>query len=184
MHRLALHGLPGAGKSTFARLLTKQLDAAGVTSTIVKVGAPLYELQALIHTVAGRPLLSPAVQDGLLLNDLAGHLRRINPTALTDLFAAKVATAAPATVMVCDDMRAPDVDALVALGFLLIEVHAPEDTRRARKQARGDLTTGDEEHPSEAPIGRVPYYRVANHGGLAALRAQAAFLIDQLAVKA
>ncbi|MER5648697.1 AAA family ATPase [Streptosporangium sp. NPDC002524] len=184
MPRLALYGLPGVGKSTFAHLLTKQLEAAGVSSAVVKIGAPLYELQTLIHTVAGRPLLTPTVQDGLLLGDLAEHLRRINPASLTDLFAAKVSAAPAETVLVCDDMRAPDVDALERLGFLLVEIHAPQEVRQGRGQARGDLTAGREDQPSEAPIHRTPYHRVANHGGLAALRGQAAALIERLEVKA
>ncbi|MEV0830194.1 AAA family ATPase [Nonomuraea rubra] len=180
MHRIALFGLPGAGKSTFATLLVEEFDKAAISAAIVKIGAPLYELQSLIHTLAGQPLLSASQQDGLLLNDLAGHLRRINPAVLTDLFAARVTSAAPGTGLVCDDLRAPDVDAVEQLGFVLVEVQAPEAVRQARKQRRGDLTPGREDHPSEAPIDRKPHYRVANDSTLTALRHEAATLIKRL----
>ncbi|PZG45880.1 hypothetical protein C1I98_15115 [Spongiactinospora gelatinilytica] len=183
MPKLALYGLPGAGKSTFARLLATQAEAAGVPCKVVKIGAPLYELQALMYTLAGRPLLSPTTQDGLLLSDLARHLRRINSTSLTDLFAAKVAAVPAGTILVCDDMRAPDVEAVTRLGFLLVEVHAPQETRWPRRQARGDLTLAREDHPNEVPVHRTPDHRVANDGGLAALRGQAATLIERLGVK-
>ena len=174
MPRLARYGLPGAGKSTFAHHLTKQLEGAGVPSAVVKIGAPLYELQALIYTVAGRPLLEPAAQDGLLLADLAGHLRGIYPTSLSDLFAAKVAAAPAETVLVCDDMRVPDVDAVTGLGFLLVEIAAPDPLRRQRKQGRADLSPGDEQRPNEAPVHARPWRRVDNAGSLDQLRAEAA----------
>ncbi|PZG09156.1 hypothetical protein [Nonomuraea aridisoli] len=166
MPNIALYGLPGAGKSTFARLLTQQLGTSGVPCALVKIGAPLYELQALIYSVAGRPLLEPTAQDGLLLADLAGHLRRINPTSLTDLFAAKVAAAPSGSVLVCDDMRAPDVEAVTDLGFRLVEITAPEPLRCRRRQSRGDLSQGDEQHPSEAPVEAQPWLRVHNDGDL------------------
>jgi chloramphenicol 3-O-phosphotransferase len=180
MHRIALYGLPGAGKSTFAQLLVEEFDRVAIPVVVVKVGAPLYELQALIHSLAQRPMLTPVQQDGLLLNDLAGHVRRINPQALTDLFAAKVAAAAPGTALVCDDMRAPDVEAIERLGFVLVEVCAPDSVRRARKHGRGDLTAGREDHPSEAPIDRAPRYGVVNDAGMEALREQAASLVKHL----
>lgn len=182
MLKIALYGKPGAGKSTFARLLTQHLQARDTPCAVVKIGAPLYELQALLYTIAWRPLLEPTAQDGLLLADLAGHLRRINPSSLTDLFAAKMATAPAGAALVCDDMRAPDVEAVKKLGFMLVEIQAPQQVRQARKHARGDLASGSEEHPTEAPVGCAPDYQVVNDGDVAALRGQAAALIEWLEV--
>lgn len=162
MARIALYGRPGAGKSTFAGLLAQEVEAAGAGVVRLRLGAPLYELQAVVHAVAGRPLLDGGVQDGLLLNALGEHLRRINPHALTDAFARRVRQAElgrPGAVLLCDDMRAPDVEAVAGLGFVLVEVTAPDPVRRRRKHARGDLSAGDEGHSTEAPVparGGVP----------------------------
>lgn len=81
MPRLALYGRPGAGKSTFAGMLLEELRAEGVLSRRLRVGAPLYELQALIRAAAGRPLVSGDEQDGRLLNLLGAEMRRINPAS-------------------------------------------------------------------------------------------------------
>ncbi|MFI6296640.1 ATP-binding protein [Nonomuraea sp. NPDC050790] len=180
MLRIALYGKPGVGKSTFARLLIQHLQTRDTPCAVVKIGAPLYELQALLYTIAGRPLLEPTAQDGLLLGDLAGHLRRINPSSLTELFAAKVAAAPAEAVLVCDDMRAPDVEAVKELGFVLVEVQAPQHLRQARTHARGDLTPVSEDHPGEAPVGCTADHRVVNDSDLAALRAQAAALVERV----
>lgn len=179
MRRIALYGRPGVGKSTFGELLGQELAGAGGRALVVRLASPLYELQALVYTVAGRPMLVGARQDGALLNSLGGHLRRINPGALTNAFTARVCQAErehPLAVLVCDDMRAPDVGALIALGFDLVEVIAPEHVRQARKRARADLTAGDDGHPTEAPVDTVPWRRVDNSGDLEQLRRLAADL--------
>ncbi|MEU1621479.1 ATP-binding protein [Streptomyces sp. NPDC005722] len=183
MGRLALYGRPGAGKSTLTHLLIEQCEEAGLQALVVKLGAPLYELQALIHAMAGQPMLAGGQQDGLLLNDLGAHLRRINPDALTAPFAARVAQATsvmPDVVLVCDDVRAPDVEAVVALGFTLVEVTAPEDLRRARKLARGDFSAGADSHPTEAPLSVTPALRIGNDRTLEHLRARAAHLVHEV----
>ncbi|MEV4383271.1 hypothetical protein [Streptosporangium sp. NPDC049644] len=183
MIKVALYGRPGAGKSTFGVSLGQEFMAAGVPVVPLKLAAPLYTLQAVVHVFAGRPLLGPGQQDGLLLNDLAGHLRRINSAALTDPFARRVIQAAekhPGGVVVCDDMRAPDVEVLVELGFLLVEVWAPERVRQARKQARGDLSPGADDHVTELPPDCVPHHRVINDGGLEQLQGRAAELVREV----
>lgn len=177
MRRIALYGKPGAGKSTFAGILTDEFEASGARVVVVKLAAPLYELQAVIHAMAGAPLLDSAAQDGRLLNDLGVHLRRINPDALTDAFSRRVAQAErdwPDAVLLCDDMRALDVEAVTCLGFDLAEVVAPDAARSARKQARADLSAGDEDHPTEAPVAATPRWRVVNDGSLDVLRVLAA----------
>ncbi|MEU5425815.1 hypothetical protein AB0H73_09430 [Streptomyces olivoreticuli] len=179
MRRIALSGPPGAGKSTLASLLGQEVVAAGEEILTVKVGAPLYEAQSLVHALAGRPLLEGGRQDGVLLNFLGAHMRRINPDALTEAFARRVEQAEqlkPRAVLLCDDLRAPDVEAVTKLGFVLVEVSAPEAVRRERRRMRGDLSLGDEKHPTEEPVTAVPWRRVDNDGSLASLRAKAAAL--------
>lgn len=174
-----MYGRPGAGKSTFGELLVQELAGAGVRALVIRLACPLYELQALVYAVAGRPMLVGTGQDGALLNSLGGHLRRINAGALTDAFNARVRQAErehPRAVLICDDMRAPDVGSLIALGFDLVEVIAPEQVRRARKVARADLSAGDEGHPTEALVDAVPWRRVDNAGDLDQLRRLAADL--------
>lgn len=183
MIKLALYGKSGAGKSIFGAFLGQEFTAVGMPVVPLKLAAPLYTLQAVIHVFAGRPLLDPGQQDGLLLNDLAGHLRRINSAALTDPFARRVAQAAekhPGGVVLCDDMRAPDVEVLVELGFLLVEVRAPERVRQARKHAREDLSPGADDHVTELPPDCAPYHRVINDGDLEQLQGRAAELVREV----
>ncbi|MFF6829886.1 hypothetical protein [Streptomyces longwoodensis] len=183
MPRIALYGRPGAGKSTFATALCDEGRRAGVQVQRLKLAAPLYEVQALVYALAGRPLLESGAQDGLLLNVLGEAMRRINPEALTGPFAARVQQAEarfPNAVLICDDMRAPDVDALAGLGFRLVEVTAPEELRVRRKQQRADLAAGDDHHCTEAAISLEPWQRVHNAGSLAALREQAARMVREV----
>ncbi|MEU7183898.1 MULTISPECIES: ATP-binding protein [Streptomyces] len=182
MTKFALYGRPGAGKSTFAVLLAQELAAAGAEVVRLKLGAPLYELQAVVHAMAGCPLLDGGEQDGQLLNALGAQLRPINPHALTEVFARRVRQAGqsrPHAVLVCDDLRAPDVEAVTALGFVLVEVSAPDPVRRLRKQARADLSAGGEDHPTEAPVDAVPWRRVDNAGSFDDLRGHAAHMAGE-----
>ncbi|WP_182884198.1 ATP-binding protein [Microbispora sp. H10885] len=183
MIKVALYGKPGAGKSTLAELLNREFSAMGRPVVTLKLAAPLYTLQAVIHTFAGRPMTDGSQQDGLLLNDLAAHLRRINPAALTEPFARRLAQAAalhPDGVALCDDMRAADVEALRALHFTLVEVSAPEELRRTRKAARNDLSPGNDDHPTEAVPTCEPHHRVINDGDVHLLRRRAAELAREV----
>ncbi|MBK3587391.1 ATP-binding protein [Streptomyces sp. MBT57] len=180
---IALFGKPGAGKSTCAELLQQECSASGPSMRIVKIADPLYRLQRTVYEAAGVPAPVAGVQDGQLLNTLGAHLRRINPTCLTDAFAARVAAVhseAPDAVVVCDDMRAPDAAALAGMGFLLVEITAPDEVRTTRKALRGDLSPGDERHCTERPIEVEPWRRITNSGGLEFLRRQAAGLLAEV----
>ncbi|MEU3356088.1 ATP-binding protein [Streptomyces sp. NPDC037389] len=183
MPKVALNGLPGAGKTTLVKLLAQEVSRAGAEVLTLKLAAPLYELQSVVYAVAGRPLLEGHEQDGQLLNFLGSHLRQINPHALTEAFGQRVRHAErvkPSAVLLCDDLRAPDAEAVTRLGFALVEISAPEELRRARKQARADLTPGDEQHPTEAPLEVAPWRRVENAGSLQELREQAAQIAKEL----
>ncbi|WP_328955074.1 ATP-binding protein [Kitasatospora purpeofusca] len=183
MRRIATYGRPGAGKSTLTGMLQEQLTSRGLTVVKIRLAEPLYALQGTIYHTAGRKLASAEQQDGQLLNALGAHLRRINPTALTDAFANKVNAAVeqePDAVVLCDDARAADIDALHDLGFSFVQVWAPDDLRTHRKAGRGDLAPGDENHPTEAAITITPQYRVENTGSLEMLRVRAAELAAEV----
>ncbi|MFF4716546.1 hypothetical protein ACFY2V_34900 [Streptomyces eurythermus] len=183
MRKIALHGKPGAGKSTLADMLAQECARAGAPVRKLKLGAPLYDVQALVYTLAGRPLVDNTVQDGPLLNALGSAMRRINPDALIEPFAARVQQAeqlCPQVVLICDDMRAPDAEAVISLGFRLVKVTAPDELRLQRKERRGDLAAGDDEHSTEATVAAPEWRRVENTGSLDDLRVQAADLVSEV----
>jgi hypothetical protein len=135
---------------------------------------------SLLRVSSSSAATAPA---GSQLNDLGAHLRRINPAALTDMFAQRVAQAFedhPGSVLVCDDMRGADAPAVLGLGFTLVAVRAPESLRRSHKQARGDLSAGRDDHATEAPVECDPHHVVDNDGSLELLRARAADLVRRV----
>ncbi|MFD8261357.1 AAA family ATPase [Streptomyces griseoluteus] len=183
MPKIALYGHPGAGKSTFAAALAEECERAGAPVCRLKLGAPLYAVQSVVYAVAGRPLSDTGVQDGPLLNALGSAMRRINPEALTAPFAERVREAEaldPKAVLICDDMRASDMSAVLTLGFHLVEVAAPDGVRRRHKAGRGDLAAGDDSHPTEAPVTGRPWWRVDNDGTIEQLRGEATRLVREV----
>ncbi|MFI1204846.1 hypothetical protein ACH4VR_36375 [Streptomyces sp. NPDC020883] len=183
MHKIALHGRPGAGKSTLAGLLIEECGRAGMPVQRLKLGTPLYEAQALVYALAGKPLLDTDVQDGPLLNALGEAMRRINPQALTAPFTYRVQQAEqlrPEGMLICDDMRAPDVEVVIGLGFRLVEVVAPDELRLRRKKERADLAAGDDNHTTERPITATPWQRVHNSGSREDLRAHATRILGEV----
>ncbi|MFD5423812.1 hypothetical protein ACFWJT_38075 [Streptomyces sp. NPDC127069] len=183
MPKIALYGLPGAGKSTAAQVLTQELASLGVEVVRLRLAEPLYEAQWAIYVMAGRPLADETQQDGQLLNMLGTQMRRINPDALTDPFTFRARQAekeSPNAVLLCDNLRAPDVETVTGLGFRLVEITAPSDLRRSRRQERGDLSVGDESHPTEAPLEVEPWRRIDNAGDLTAYQRRLALLAQEL----
>ncbi|MFD8148138.1 hypothetical protein [Streptomyces sp. NPDC059708] len=183
MPKIALYGLPGAGKSTAAQVLTQELALQGVEVVRLRLAEPLYEAQRAVYALAGRPLSDDTRQDGRLLNLLGTQMRRINPDALTGPFTFRVRQAeadSPKALLLCDDLRAPDVETVTGLGFRLVEITAPTALRRSRRQARGDLSAGEENHPTEVPPAVEPWRRIDNTGDLAAYRQRLAALAREL----
>jgi hypothetical protein len=149
---------------------------------VLRLAEPLYQLQMLVYQYAGAPLPDPQVQDGALLAELAAHLRRISPSALTDHFAARLARCeqGPPAVVVCDDMRGADAEALAGLGFVFVHVQAPASMRAERRRRRGDLTAVDESHPNEAAVASDSTCLIVNDGTLAELELHARALAEEL----
>lgn len=180
--RVALFGLPGAGKSTTVSLLTAALEDADRKVTVVKLAEPLYDVQHAFYRRAG-VALAIGRQDGALLNFLGSHFRRIDPEFLLRDFTLRcdAARLTGADVLLCDDARPVDLDGLVARGFRLVRVSASEALRLERKDRRGDQTAGQDDHPTElgdAPV--PPAFELRNDGSLAALEAQVAALVGGL----
>ncbi|MEU6357423.1 hypothetical protein ABZ896_50360 [Streptomyces sp. NPDC047072] len=141
--RVAIVGHSGSGKSTCAATLREYATEQGIGFARIPLARPLYELQDRVYTTAGTPLGAGA-QDQVLMEDLAGHLRRLNPRALVDDFAARLADCT-AGLVVNDDLRDPFVDApaLRELGFRILRVTCDERLRLARLADRADLTRAD-----------------------------------------
>lgn len=138
--KLALYGLSGSGKSTVAAALNKSLTQRGRRVEVVKLAAPLYQLQASIYATAGRDI-GPWEHDNELLRTLASQLRRINPDFIADDFLSRV-RASTADVVINDDLRDGRVDypRLVTDGFRFLQVSCDNEIRAGRVAARGDRT--------------------------------------------
>jgi cytidine deaminase len=172
--RVALIGLPGAGKSTSAGILRRALTDAGCRVAVVRIAAPLYDVQAHYYGRAGQPLAGEQ-QDGALLNFLGSHFRASVPGFLMRDFETRCAYAllVGADVLVCDDARPTDVPELVAQGFVVVRVSAPDEIRRCRKGERGDRTAGADDHPTERGIDSVDAdVEIVNAGSLETLSAE------------
>ncbi|MGQ0840311.1 cytidine deaminase [Actinokineospora sp.] len=169
--RVALFGLPGAGKSTSAGLLRQTLAELGYHIAVVKLAAPLYDVQDFFYTRTDSPL-ADGQQDGALLNFLGSHFRRTAPEFLLADFAERCANATlgGADVIICDDARPTDLDGLADQGFRIARITVPDALRRARKVGRGDRTVGNDEHPTEAGGESVTSdFEIDNSGGVAEL---------------
>ena len=141
--RVSVIGLSGCGKSTFAALARSYAAERGLSYAVVKLAAPLYDLQARVYATAG-VRLGPGEQDQVLMESLADALRRIRPESIADDFLARLA-ATDADVVVNDDLRDPHVDAVVLRrhGFRIVRVTADPAVRDRRLASRRDRTRAD-----------------------------------------
>ncbi|MDT0381312.1 cytidine deaminase [Streptomyces sp. DSM 42041] len=182
VQRVALFGLPGAGKSTAAGLLRRTLAGMDRHVEVIKLAAPLYDVQAAFYARA-RTRLAEGQQDGELLNFLGSHFRTAAPGLLLEDFAQRAAAAelAGADVLLCDDARPADLDGLRDQGFTLVRVTAPDALRRERKAGRGDRRAGRDDHPTELGGDGVEADLVLdNAGDLPALEEQVVELAKRL----
>ncbi|SCG53999.1 cytidine deaminase [Micromonospora halophytica] len=183
--RVALFGLPGAGKSTGAGLLREALAGMGRNVAVVKTAAPLYDVQEHFYGRAGSAL-TPGQQDGALLNFLGAHFRRAVPGFLLSDFAERCGTAllAGADTLLCDDARPVDLPGLAEQGFRIVRITAPDALRRVRKSGRGDRIAGQDDHPTEAGgEAVVADFEIDNAGTVDDLRGRLADLADKLAAE-
>ncbi|MEU1122629.1 hypothetical protein ABZ371_03355 [Streptomyces sp. NPDC005899] len=141
--RIAVVGLTGTGKSTCASLVEEYARVKGLTHARIKLAKPLYDLQEQVYRAAGA-VLGEGAQDQVLMEALAGAMRRIRPDSLAADFTARLA-GTDARLVVNDDLRDPHVDApaLRGQGFRVLRVTCDEDLRRKRLAGRGDLSHAD-----------------------------------------
>lgn len=188
LKRIALYGYPGAGKSTAARILKDQCQGR-IWFARIRIAQPLYEAQSDIYQRAGRQLRDFYQQDGELLNLLGIQLRRLNPRILEDRFASSVResldrfrkTPMRDGLIVCDDVRYPDVHFIRGLGFDFVQMHTPKIARSMRRHRRGDVSLGSVSDPNEQFLDRlVPDKVLDNSGDLSALSSAIASLLKEL----
>ncbi|MFJ4651065.1 hypothetical protein ACIP5Y_07305 [Nocardia sp. NPDC088792] len=143
--RIALVGFTGVGKTTLAKAIADLLRDQGVNSVVLKLAAPLYELQRSYYDLAGLEVGEDA-QDQQLLHRIATDLRRVSPTSFVDRFRAALRGVPDGTAVINDDLRDADVDApgLREAGFTLVRVSCAEPVRATRLAGRGDLSRIDE----------------------------------------
>jgi cytidine deaminase len=187
IQKLALFGTPGAGKSTSARLLEELCSERRASFYRIRLADPIYQCQAEIYRIAGRPLSEFYVQDGELLNFLGAHLRRINPTVLIESFSSRLdsimtdlkQTSNGHALIVCDDMRMSESAFMLKEGFSLVRVDAPHEVCRLRRASRGDMTLGSEHHSTEMGLDDVkPNAVIENNSTIESLRQELGALLE------
>ena len=154
----------GSGKSTAARFMAERFREHAISTRVVKLAAPLYDLQRAFYDVAGRPIGEEA-QNHHLLETIATELRAIDPGALARSFLSRL-PCERGEVAINDDLRDMDVDMPVLrdAGFVFVKIEASPARRRTRLEGRGDLLTLYES-PLDAPISKfAPDYVIANDG--------------------
>ncbi|WP_280454091.1 hypothetical protein [Nocardia brasiliensis] len=141
--RLCILGHSGAGKSTTAAIIGGVAAAHSIRCEVVKVAAPLYELQHAIYSRLGHQL-DPGQQDQVLLEQLATWIRARDPRFLVGDFLSR-AEKTPADLLVNDDVRSFDFDypELRRRGWVSIRVSATQEHRRKRLAALGYVSLSD-----------------------------------------
>ena len=178
--RVSLIAPSGAGKSTVAGLLKSAFESSGRSVQILKLAAPLYQLQAGFYRECGVDLAAGR-QDQHLLEVIATEMRRIAPQSLVRHFGERLASA-DADVVLNDDLRDDQTDWpwLRHNGFTVVRVVAGAALRNQRLQGRGDLTLV-KDSPLNAQIARIREdCTETNEGSLDALRAQVQALASSL----
>ncbi|MFG1645518.1 hypothetical protein ACGFMK_34995 [Amycolatopsis sp. NPDC049252] len=182
--KLALLGLPGAGKSTFVEIASKWSAEHSFTTQTIILASPLYEAQAEIYRICDVPL-KEGTQDGELLNFLGAHMRKVNPDVLQQRFLHRLSQVrSPANrraLLVCPDARPLDIAYLRRENFrtVLISVSPEKSTRR--RIARGDLSLGATQHSTETGLDSQQVdMRIENEGSMAAYARSVRRLLDSV----
>jgi cytidine deaminase len=178
--RVSLIAPSGAGKSTVAGLFKSAFELSGRTVQILKLAAPLYQLQAGFYSECDVELAA-GQQDQHLLEVIATEMRRIAPQSLVRHFGTRLSSV-QADVVLNDDLRDKETDWpwLRRNGFIVVRVVAGEALRQQRLQGRGDLTLV-KDSPLDVQIARIrETYTITNDGSLDALRAQVEALAARL----
>lgn len=151
-------GQQGAGKTTTAKLLAKELERRGVLLKTLKFAGPLYKAHDAVYKVLAEEygFEKPSAPDGDLLQLLGKWGREKDPKIWSRLgayMAMNMLMETPAKVVIFDDCRFPnEIEAIEwikqeipDLIIKKIELFAPEDTRRERAEKWRKNTTHDSE---------------------------------------
>lgn len=176
--RICLLGHSGAGKSTTAALIHDAVTARHLTCAVIKVGAPLYELQQRFYARLGQQF--PAgQQDQQLLEAIARWIRKRQPRFLVDDFLSRAQRTA-ADVLVNDDVRSYDFDypELRQCGWAAVRVSASEEIRGKRLAAQGYLSLSD---ASTASVDDIEVdFEIRNDTTLTVLRSNIEVMMDRV----
>lgn len=167
-------GPTGVGKSTAAALVRDIVAGA----ELVKVAAPLYEIQDLIYQRVGA--MTNDRQDGELLQFLGEKFERDFPGFLAADFLRRLneLESNGVRVFVNDDARSPNTEVLRANGFVLVRISGP-------LRCRDDLTPVAADHPTETRVAAVQSDAVIdNTGSLADLRNKLLKTLEELDARA
>ncbi|WP_455352001.1 hypothetical protein [Streptomyces sp. SYSU K217416] len=185
MQRIALLGLPGAGKSTFVELARKWAVENGAVMHTVTLADPLYRAQSAVYEIAGKPLDGERKQDGVLLNFLGSHMRLINPRVLEQHFRLemeRIDEESPCQqLVICSDARPADVGYLRKSGFSTVLITVDECVALERRKARGDISLGNAGHVTEIGLKHTDVaVRMDNSGSMEEFSLAVASLLDSV----
>jgi dephospho-CoA kinase len=185
LFKLALLGLPGAGKSTFVELASEWAAEHTLATQTVVLANPLYEAQAAIYRICDVPL-EEGTQDGQLLNFLGAHMRMINPDVLRHRFLARLSeirlAASSRTLVICPDARPLDIAYLRLENFRTVLISVSPEKSMKRRIARGDLSLGATEHRTETGLdSRQVDVHIENEGSLTEYARSVRRLLDSVA---
>ena len=163
--KLALLGNTGVGKDTFVRIFQKRY--AYLSMHLIKLATPLYEGQNAIYELCGRKI-EPEVQDGILLNFLGNHMRRINPDVIKECFLRDLhKKGQEPDLIICHDTRPLDVSFVRDAGFFVLNIASDSEIALERRKARGDLSLGSSDHHTEKGLSSELYdAQILNNGTL------------------
>jgi cytidine deaminase len=176
--RLCLIGHSGAGKSSTAAFVRSAVARRSMSCEVVKVAAPLYDLQRAFYARLGQQL-PDGQQDQQLLEALAHWIRKRRARFLVEDFLAR-ADATHADVLVNDDVRSYDIDypQLRRRGWIAVRITAPDELRGKRLAAKGYVSLSD---ASTAGVDAVEVdYEIRNDGTLTDLESAVATLVEQV----
>lgn len=153
MAHLALLGNTGTGKDTFVRTIQKRRPALSLN--LIRLADPLYQAQHEIYKICKREKEFFS-QDGVLLNFLGQHMRRINPNVIRESFLSRLQPAPQADLTICPDVRPIDLAFIKQAGFFVLQITADPLVAQERRKKRGDLSLGSSSDPMEPPAHLFP----------------------------
>jgi cytidine deaminase len=163
--KLALLGNTGVGKDTFVKIFQKRFST--LSMSLIKLAAPLYEGQNAIYQICATEIDSE-IQDGILLNFLGNHMRRINPNVIKESFLRELQKIGQEPdIIICHDARPLDVPFVKEAGFFILNITTDFQIALERRKARGDLSLGSSDHSTEKGLTAELYdAQILNNGTL------------------